>query len=155
MSEAPDEICPAYTALAMGPGTLARAQALHESLDEELEPELEQSKVVPAAPGRSHRTGPRTVTEPAPPPEIPSQIYVRVHEELSQYVAPDVAEYVLDDALYQIGSSRSIAGSLDFREALVELVPERLAALLPEERIEAVLWALEVALVDVHRTTRP
>ncbi len=153
MSEAPDEICPAYTALAMGPGTLARAQALHESLEDELEPQLEQSKVVPA--GRSRPTGLRAVTEPAPPPEAPSRIYVRVHEELSQYIAPEVAEYVLDEALFQIGSSRSIAGSLDFREALVELVPERLAALLPEGRVEAVLWALEGALVDVHRTTRP
>jgi hypothetical protein len=151
MSEAPDEVCPAYTALAMGPGTLARAQALHESLEEPFEPEVEQSKVVPAPPDRARRSEPRTLTEPAPPPEPPSRVYLRVHEELSQFIAPDAAEYLLDDVLYEIGSGRAIAGSLDFRETLVELVPERLSSLLPEERIETVLWALESALVDVHR----
>jgi hypothetical protein len=150
MSEAPDEICPAYTALAMGPGTLARAQALHESLDEG----PEQSKVVRAPAKRSWRPAPRSVTEPAPPPEPPSKVYLRVHEELSQFISPDAAEYLLDDVLEEVGASRATAGSLDFRETLVELVPERLVALLPAERLDTVLWALESALVDVHRPSK-
>jgi hypothetical protein len=156
MSEAPDEICPAYTALALGPGTLARAQALHESLDDvELEPEHDQSKVLPVLPGQACRDEARPITEPAPPRERPSKVYVRVHEELSQFIAPDAAEYILDEALEQIGATRAAAGSLDFRETFVELVPELLTALLPEERMDTVLWALESALVDVHRPSRP
>jgi hypothetical protein len=155
MSDAPDDACPAYDALAHGLGTLARAQALHEILDMTAELE-ETSRVIPARDGANRAyeaTASNPVTEPAPPREPASRIYQRVHEELSQFIAPEAAEDVLDRALYAIGAARDTAGSLDFREALVEIVPDRLALLLPEGRIDAVLWALESALVDIHRTT--
>ncbi len=160
MSDAPDEACPAYDALAHGLGTLARAQALHEVLD--LSGELEeQSRVVPAR-DAAHRmateaaASPKSVmTEPAPAREPPSRVYQRVHEELSQFISPEAAEDLLDRALHDIGAVRGAADSLDFREALVEIIPDRLGLLLPEGSVDAVLWALESALVDIHRATTP
>lgn len=157
MSDAPDGACPAYDALAHGLGTLARAQALHEILDPAAELE-ETSRVVPArdAPYRAVTEGPTNpATEPAPAREPASRIYQRVHEELSQFISPEAAEDLLDRALHDIGVSRSAADSLDFREALVEIIPDRLGLLLPDGSVEPVLWALESALVDIHRTMAP
>ncbi len=157
MSDAPDAACPAYDALAQGVGTLARAQALHEVLDTSAELE-ETSRVLPAREHylreiESRSTNP--ITEPAPAREPASRIYQRVHEELSQFISPEAAEDLLDRALHDIGAERGTAGSLDFREALVQMIPDRLALLLPEGHVDPVLWALESALVDIHRTSAP
>ncbi|MBC7172755.1 MAG: hypothetical protein H5U40_10025 [Polyangiaceae bacterium] len=154
MSDAPDAVCPAYDALSTGLGTLARAQALQERYDQDAE---DHSRVIVTG-WSDPLSGQPTLhppTEPAPPREPPSRVYQRLHEELSQFIAPDAAEDLLDGALHAIGVARASAESLDFREALVEIVPERLALLLPEASVASVLWALEGALVDVHRRSAP
>jgi len=152
MSDAPKGAFPAYDALTRGLGTLSKAQALHKERAPEPEPKLpdfdEESGVVHVASLHPHSV---PVSE-APRDQGPvSRVYQRLHEELSHLVSEEAATAVLDAALRDIGVARADASTLDFREALVEHIPERLARYAAADQVEAMEWALERALMDIHR----
>ena len=92
-------------------------------------------------------------TLPPPPPEPPegaSAAYVRVFEELGQFVSPQLVRELLDEGLDQVGVGAEDAIPYDFRALLVDFLPARLETFLPGELTTAVVAVLEEVLVDMH-----
>ena len=130
-----------YVALAMGPGTLAKA---HE-MDPKVDPALVELENV----------GPARGVESVAPSDVesvhpPSMVAQRVLEELSQYVRLDIAEKALEEALTQIGVKVDEAQSLDIREVFTGPLPKLLGHLISKDDFELVLENLEHALTDAH-----
>lgn len=91
-------------------------------------------------------------TLPPPPPRPPegaSPAYLRVFEELRQFVSPQLVRELLDEGLHTVGASPEHAIGYDFRAMLVDYLPPRLDTFLPADVREAVMEALEEVLVDV------
>jgi hypothetical protein len=82
-------------------------------------------------------------------------------EELSHFLMPARARQILDAAVRQIGMSPDTVESYDLRMAMLEEMPKQLEAILKPREVDAVLQALEEALVDmqaprrVHSSGRP
>lgn len=130
-----------YVALAMGPGTLAKA---HE-MDPKVDPALVELENV--GPARGVETISASDVESVHPPSMVAQ---RVLEELSQYVRHDIAEKALEEALTQIGVKVDEAQSLDIREAFTGPLPKLLGHLISKDDFDLVLENLEHALTDAH-----
>lgn len=92
-------------------------------------------------------------TLPPPPPEPPqgaSPAYVRVFEELGQFISPQLARELLDEGLASLGTEPQEAIPYDIRAILVDFLPLRLETFLPDELHKAVVAVLEDVLVDMH-----
>lgn len=76
-------------------------------------------------------------------------MYVRVFEELGQFVSPDVARALMDEGLDSVGVSPDEAIPYDIRAMLVDYLPARLSPFLPGELYNAVVAVLEDVLVDM------
>lgn len=127
-SDPPDRV-PAYIALAAGPGTLARAVEMQFGVEEDLE----------------------SFVDDAPKPSAP---YLRVLEELRQYVTEEIADAALEASLRDSGVSPEDATSLDLREALSEVLPSLLGNLLQRDALDEVVERLHLALTDVNQPVR-
>lgn len=85
-----------------------------------------------------------------PAPANASPVYLRMLEELSHYITPSIARRALDECLAEEEVTAEHAIPYDLRAVLVEAMPRRLSKLLPGERVQSVLDALELALVQMH-----
>jgi hypothetical protein len=127
----PPERVPAYIALATGPGTLARAVEMQFAAqqEEDLESYVDEA--------------PR-----------PSAAYLRVLEELRQYVTEDIADAALEASLRAADVTPEHATSFDLREALGDILPRLLGGLLSPDAREEVVERLHLALTDVNQPIR-
>lgn len=129
----PPERVPAYVALAAGPGTLARAVEMQFDVQNHVEEDLSAY-----------------VDEPP----RPSAAYMRVLEELRQYVKEEIADAALEASLREAEVTPDTATSLDLREALSEVLPRLIGNLLSDDALDEVVERLHLALTDVNQPIR-
>jgi len=80
-----------------------------------------------------------------------SNAYQRILEELCGYLAPERAKSLLDDTLWQCGVPPEAAAPYDIRTISLEVLPEKLAAVLTPSVLDTVLDRLEFIMRDMHR----
>ncbi|MFW5920709.1 MAG: hypothetical protein ACOCUS_02625, partial [Polyangiales bacterium] len=81
-------------------------------------------------------------------------VYLRMLEELSFYMAPQVARKMLDLCLAEAGTTPVDASTLELREIMLEALPTCLGEVLDGDRFEAAVDGLEQVLVNIHRPPR-
>ena len=82
-------------------------------------------------------------------PDTASDVYIRVFEELANFLNPAILRPVLEIALADAtGVGPTDAEAYDFRVALIGDLPDRLAEYLPGMGRAALLEMLEEVLVD-------
>lgn len=148
-SERPD---PTYIALASGPGSLSRA------VQAALRRRSSPPTAAPPPPPKSatRRAVMATVKERVlvdsrvPSSANASPVYLRMLEELSHFITPSIARRALDECLAEEEVTAEHAIPYDLRAVLVDAMPRRLSKLLPSERVQSVLDALDLALVQMH-----
>lgn len=142
---------PAYIALAEGPGSLARAAEL--AAEEPVTDPPQEPSQHP-----DHESGPRPADdcfrdEHGQPVEG-SPVYLRMLEELSFFMAPQVARKMLDLCLEDAGSTPQDATTLELREILLDALPACLKEVLDGDSLDAAIEGLEQVLVNIHRPPR-
>ncbi len=152
----------AYAVLAEGPGTLARLADFDSrsgSLPSDVGPHMGErgnrlsTQPAPAEPSLEPAAAANEPVPAGPPPTPsgpPSYAYIRMLEELSSFVAPEMARRLLDECLALLNTSASCAIPLNLRSAVVEHLPGRLAPLMARAEVSAVLLSLEESLMDMH-----
>lgn len=153
----------AYIALARGPGTMKQAAdgELDEELpdDVELEPETSSSQELLALDEQALAIAAKgSVIADADADDVsmisPSQMFVRVLEELASYVAPQKARRALAQSLAAAGVDPDEATSLDLRAAVADVLPRLLGAMFTRDDLDLVLERLDHALTDAIVPTK-
>lgn len=124
MSDSVQKWRKAYAALARGRGSLNKAA----------EVELPEYPV---------SEGPENL----PGPSLP---YQRMHEELSNYIAPGIARRLLDECLDAVAADPIEVGTFDLRSILVDHLPKRLETHLSPDHLNAALDALDRVIAEIH-----
>lgn len=153
----------AYMALARGPGTMKQAAEgdFDEDLpdDVELEPETTSSQELLALDEQELAAAAKSrVIAEAEADDVsvvsPSQMFVRVLEELASYVAPQKARRALAQSLAAAGVDPDEATSLDLRAAVADVLPRMLGSMFTRDDLDLVLERLDHALTDAIVPTK-